>query len=134
MVPDAKKSLKEGAIYPWSKTNNPYYDQLLASVAKHYKFSVDTPFDKLTKAQQGIILYGSGVDRIKLGHDSFDGREFWEYKKPFEGVINNLKRRHEESNSDRVRGDIENYMTQMTCAACNGARLKPCLLYTSRCV
>jgi|JI6StandDraft_1071083.scaffolds.fasta_scaffold00003_171 excinuclease ABC subunit A len=125
VVPDAKKSLKEGAIYPWSKTNNPYYDQLLASVAKHYKFSVDTPFDKLTKAQQGIVLYGSGVDRIKLGHDSFDGREFWEYKKPFEGVINNLKRRHEESNSDRVRGDIENYMTQMTCAACNGARLKP---------
>lgn len=124
VVPDQKKSLKEGAIYPWSKTNNPYYDQLVASVAKHYKFSVTTPFDKLTKAQQGIILYGSGVDRIKLGHDSFDGREFWEYKKVFEGVINNLKRRHEESNSDRVRNDIENYMTQMTCASCKGARLK----------
>jgi len=125
VVPDAKKSLAEGAIYPWAKTNNPYYDQLVASVAKHYKFSVDTPFEKLTKAQQGLILYGSGTDRIKLGHDSFDGKEFWEYKKVFEGVINNLKRRHEDSNSDRVRGDIENYMTQMPCAACNGARLKP---------
>lgn len=125
VVPDPKKSLKEGAIYPWAKTNNPYYDQLVASVAKHYKFSVDVPFEKLTKAQQGIMLFGSGVEKIKLGHDSFDGREFWEYKKSFEGVINNLKRRHEESNSDRTRGDIENYMTQMPCASCNGARLKP---------
>ncbi len=125
VVPDQKKSLKEGAIYPWSKTNNPYYDQLVASVAKHYKFSTTVPFASLTKAQQGIVLYGSGVDRIKLGHDSFDGKEFWEYKKVFEGVINNLKRRHEESNSDRVRNDIENYMTQMTCASCKGFRLKP---------
>jgi excinuclease ABC subunit A len=125
VVPDPKKTLAEGAIYPWAKTNNPYYDQLLASVAKHYKFSVDVPFAKLTKAQQGIILYGSGTDRIKLGHDSFDGKEFWEYKKNFEGVITNLKRRHEDSNSDRVRADIENYMTQMPCASCSGARLKP---------
>ncbi|MBU6452530.1 MAG: excinuclease ABC subunit UvrA [Cyanobacteria bacterium REEB67] len=125
VIPDPKKSLKEGAIYPWAKTNNPYYDQILASVAKHYKFSIDTPFNKLTKAQQGLVLYGSGLERIKLGYDSFDGSEFHEYKKSFEGVINNLKRRHEDSNSDRTRADIENYMTQMPCASCNGARLKP---------
>lgn len=125
VVPDPKKSLAQGAIYPWSKTNNPYYDQLLASVAKHYKFSTRTPFEELTKAQQGVILYGSGPERIKLGHDSFDGREFWEYKKTFEGVISNLKRRYEESNSDRIKQDIENYMTQMPCDTCRGSRLKP---------
>lgn len=125
VVPDPKKSLKEGAIYPWAKTNNPYYDQLLASVAKHYKFSINTPFGKLTKQEQGVILFGSGTEKLKLGHDSFDGKEFWEYKKSFEGVINNIKRRHEESQSDRVRQDIENYMTQMPCSKCNGARLKP---------
>jgi excinuclease ABC subunit A len=125
VVPDPKKTLKEGAIYPWAKTNNPYYDQLLASVAKHYKFSVNTPFGKLTKQEQGVILFGSGTEKLKLGHDSFDGKEFWEYKKSFEGVINNIKRRHEESQSDRVRQDIENYMTQMPCSKCNGARLKP---------
>lgn len=124
VVPDQKKTLAEGAVYPWAKTSNPYYDQLLASVAKHYKFSVDVPFAKLTKAQQAIVLFGSGEDRIKLGHDSFDGKEFWEYKKAFEGVIPNLKRRHEESQSDRVRADIENYMTQMPCQVCQGARLK----------
>jgi excinuclease ABC subunit A len=125
VVPDPKKSLSEGAIYPWAKTGNVYYDQILASVAKHYKFSVDTPFNKLTKAQQGVVLFGSGEEKIKLGHDSFDGREFWEYRKTYEGVINNLKRRYEESQSERVRQDIDNYMTQMPCSVCQGTRLKP---------
>jgi len=125
VVPDPKKSLEEGAIYPWARTGNPYYAQILASVAKHYKFSINTPFEKLTKAQQGTIFYGSGEDKIKLAHDSFDGREFWEYKKAFEGVISNLKRRHEESQSDRTRQEIENYMTQMPCEHCRGARLRP---------
>ncbi len=125
VVPDPKRSLEEGAIYPWSKTGNPYYEQLLASLAKHFKFKMDTPFEKLTKAQQGMLLYGSGEEKVRLAHNSFDGREFWEYRKSFEGVITNLKRRHEESQSDRTRADIENYMTQMTCEHCKGCRLRP---------
>lgn len=125
VVPDPTKSLSEGAIYPWAKTNNPYYDQILTSVAKHYKFSVNTPFKKLSKKHQGLIFFGSQGEKLKLAHDSFDGREFWEYKKTFEGVINNLTRRHDETNSDRVRADIENYMTQMPCTTCEGSRLRP---------
>ncbi|MBY0360221.1 MAG: excinuclease ABC subunit UvrA [Candidatus Obscuribacterales bacterium] len=125
VVPDAKKSLSDGAIYPWSKTGNSYYEQILSSVAKHYKFSMDTPFNKLSKAHQDVIFYGSGEENLKLTHDSFDGKEVWQYHKPFEGVLTNLKRRHEESQSDRVRGDIENYMKEMFCASCGGARLKP---------
>ncbi|MGH9553334.1 MAG: excinuclease ABC subunit UvrA, partial [Terriglobales bacterium] len=125
VVPDAKKTLSEGAIYPWAKTGNPYYEQLLSSLAKHYKFKMDVPFDKLTRAHQGVLLYGSGDEKVKLAHNSFDGHEFWEYRKTYEGVINNLKRRHEESQSDRVRAEIENYMTQMPCEDCKGARLKP---------
>ena len=125
VVPDPKKSLRDGAIYPWSKTQNSYYEQILESVAKHYKFSMDTPFEKLSKLHRDVVFYGSGKDIIKLTHDSYDGREVWEYRKPFEGVLNNLKRRHEESNSDRVRSEIENYMKEMPCKGCNGARLKP---------
>lgn len=125
VVPDKKKSLRDGAIYPWSRTGNNYYEQILESVAKHYKFSMDVSFDKLSKAHRDVVFYGSGDENVKLVHDSFDGRETWEYRKPFEGVINNLKRRHEESNSDKVRADIENYMKEMPCAKCNGARLKP---------
>lgn len=125
VVPDPKKSLQEGAIYPWAKTGNPYYEQILTSLAKHYKFKMNVPFESLPKAAQKVILYGSGEEKIKLAHDSYDGREFWEYKKPFEGLIPNLTRRHDETNSDRARADIENFMTQMPCASCSGTRLKP---------
>ncbi len=124
VVPDPSKSLREGAIYPWAKTGNPYYESLLQSIAKHYKIDMNVPYSKLTKAHQHVLMYGSGDEKIKLAHESFDGREFWEYKKAFEGIINNLKRRHEDSQSDRVRQDIENYMTQMPCTTCNGARLR----------
>ncbi len=124
VVPDPSKSLNEGAIYPWSKTGNPYYEQLLSSVAKHYKFKMDTPFKDLSVAQRNVILFGSGEERIKLGYTSFDGSEFSHYKKVFEGVIPNLTRRHEESGSDRVRQEIESYMTQMPCTKCDGTRLK----------
>jgi len=125
VVPDPTKTLAEGAIYPWAKTGNAYYDQLVASIAKHYKFSIHVPFKSLSKAHQGVLLYGSGEEKVKLAHNSFDGSEYWEYKKEFEGIINNLERRHEESQSDRVRQEIENYMTQMPCKACKGARLRP---------
>ncbi len=125
VVPDPKKSLREGAIYPWAKTGNPYYQQILESLARHYKFSMDVPFEKLSKANQDVLFYGSGTTKVRLVHDSFDGTETWEYRKEFEGIVNNLKRRYEESSSDRVRQDIEYYMTQMTCASCKGARLKP---------
>lgn len=125
VVPDPKKSLSEGAIYPWAKTGNPYYDQILTSVSKHYKFSMQVPFERLSQEHKQVIFHGSGGESIKLTHDSFDGKEVWQYKKPFEGIISNLKRRHEESQSDRVRGEIENYMKEMPCSSCHGARLKP---------
>jgi excinuclease ABC subunit A len=124
VVPDSDKSIENGAIYPWSKSGNVYYDQILSSLGKHYKFKVSAPFGELTKAQQAAVLFGSGEEKIKLSHDSYDGREFWEYKKEFEGVIPNLARRHKETNSDKVRQDIEAYMTQMPCVSCAGARLK----------
>ena len=125
VVPDDKKTLKEGAIYPWTKSGNPYYMQLLNSLAKHYKFSMEIPFAKLTKAHRDAILYGSGEEKIKLKYESFDGEGFTEYRKPFEGVIPNLKRRYEESSSEKQRQDLENYMTQMACQNCQGSRLKP---------
>ena len=125
VVPDPSKSLGQGAIYPWARTSNSYYEQILGSVAKHYKISMDTPFEELSKVHQDAILYGSGETKIKLGHNSYDGKEWWEYKKEFEGVVNNLARRYEESSSDKVRADIENFMTQMPCAGCKGARLRP---------
>ncbi len=124
VVPDARKSLSEGAVYPWSKTANPYYNQILASLAKHYKFSLDMPFSKLAKAHKDVILHGSGEESVKLTYESYDSSGFSTYRKPFEGVIPNLKRRYEESQSERVKQDLENYMTEMICIQCEGSRLK----------
>lgn len=125
IVPDESKSLSDGAIFPWAKTGNNYYEQILTSVSKHYKFSMTVPFAELAKEHVDVLFYGSGDLKIKMAHDSFDGKEFWEYKKEFEGIINNLNRRYQESSSDRTRADIEQYMTQMPCANCHGSRLRP---------
>ncbi len=124
VVPDKSKSISNGAIYPWAKTGNNYYQQILMSLAKHYKFSLTTAFEKLNKINQDFILYGSD-DTIKMVHDSFDGLETVTYDKVFEGVINNLKRRYEQASSDKIKAEIENYMTYLPCTSCNGKRLKP---------
>ncbi len=88
VVPDFTKSLNDGAILPWAKTNNPYYKQLFESLAKHYKFSLELPWKELPKKIQKVILYGTEDEEIKFKVDSWDGDEVWTYKGHFEGVIN----------------------------------------------
>ena len=128
VIPDQKKSLNDGAVLPWAKTNNPYYKQLFESLAKHYKFALNLPWKELPKKIQEVILYGSGEDEIKFKVDSWDGDEVWSYKNHFEGVLNQLKRRYEETESEKQKEDLENYMTKTPCTSCNGERLKPEIL------
>ncbi len=122
VVPDERKSLADGAIEPWSKSTTLYYAQTLASLAKHYGFSLDEKWKKLTKKIKDIILYGSDEDEIKFNYD--DGYEKYSYKKTFEGVINNLERRFLESDSEWKREAIAEYQSDTACEACNGDRLK----------
>ncbi|WP_075503433.1 excinuclease ABC subunit UvrA [Candidatus Pelagibacter communis] len=122
VVPDERKSLADGAIEPWSKSTTLYYAQTLASLAKHYSFSLDEKWKKLPKKIKDIILYGSDEDEIKFNYD--DGYEKYSYKKPFEGVINNLERRFLESDSEWKREAIAEYQSDTACEACNGDRLK----------
>ena len=128
IVPDETKSLNEGAILPWAKTNNPYYKQLFESLAKHYKFSLDVPWKELPKKIQKTILYGTEDEEIKFKVDSWDGDEVWNYKSNFEGALNQLKRRYEETDSEKYKQDLENYLTKTPCKTCNGKRLKPHIL------
>lgn len=128
VLPDPTKSLNEGAILPWSKTNNPYYKQILESIAKHYKFSLDLPWKELSKKIQKIILYGSENEEIKFTVDSWESDEIWSYKSSFEGVINQLKRRYEETDSEKYKVELENYLTKIPCKECTGKRLKPYML------
>jgi len=123
VVPNGKKSIADGAIEPWSKSTSLYYAQTLASLAKHYKFSLNEPWKKLSKKIQDIILYGSDDDEIKFTYD--DGYErYTTAKKTFEGVINNLERRFLETDSEWMREEISQYQSDTKCESCSGYRLK----------
>ncbi|MFH0702694.1 MAG: excinuclease ABC subunit UvrA [bacterium] len=124
IVPDSKKSLKSGAIYPWAKTGNQYYADILTSVAEHYEINMDISFEKLPKDQQNIILYGCEKEKILFNHSDFKRKRRKSYYAKYEGVIPYLKKRYESSNSDLVRQEIEKYMMPITCPTCKGSRLK----------
>jgi len=122
VIPDEKKSISDGAIEPWAKTTTLYYAQTLASLAKHYEFSLEDKWNKLSKKIKDIILYGSDDEEIKFTYD--DGYEKYSHKKTFEGVINNLERRYLETDSDWKREEIAQYQSDTKCERCNGYRLK----------
>ena len=122
VVPDEKKNIADGAIEPWSKSTTLYYAQTLASISKHYGFSLDEKWKKLPKKIKDIILYGSDEEEIKFDYD--DGYEKYSHKKTFEGVINNLERRFLESDSEWKRETIAEYQSDSACEGCNGNRLK----------
>ncbi len=122
VVADNTKSIQDGAIIPWSKSTSLYYAQTLSSLSKHYNFSLTTPWKRLSKKIQDIILYGSDDDEIKFSYD--DGYEKYSTKKTFEGVINNLERRYLETDSEWKREEISQYQSETNCEKCKGFRLK----------
>jgi excinuclease ABC subunit A len=125
VVPDPSLSLKDGAVYPWSRTGNtsPYYEQTLEALAKHYKVSMTTPWERLPKHVQLAILYGTGDEEITFVYE--DGVRRYKTAKPFEGVIGNIERRWRETDSDWVREELSRYQGAHPCEACGGYRLKP---------
>ena len=124
IVPDKSKTLKDGAIYPWSRTSTQYYDDVLKSVCSHYGIDMNIPFEKLNKDEQNIILYG-GDDLVKFHVMKFGTHRYEDRYHRFLGVIPFLEKRYNESNGEYWREEIEKYMTTTPCPACNGARLKP---------
>jgi len=122
VIPDERKSIADGAIEPWAKSTTLYYAQTLASIAKHYGFSLDEKWRKIPKKIKDVILYGSDEEEIKFSYD--DGYEKYSHKKTFEGVINNLERRFLESDSEWKREAIAEYQSDSACEGCNGNRLK----------
>ncbi len=125
VVPDASLSLANGAIYPWAKTGatSPYYEQTLESLAKHYKISMKTPWERLPKHVQLALLFGSGDEDVTFTY--WDGTRNYSTEKPFEGVIGNIQRRWKETDSDWVREELSRYQAAHACEACSGYRLKP---------
>ncbi len=124
IIPDRNLSIIGGAIAPWGWRNEATYTgQMLAAVAKHYGFSLETPFAKLSPKQQNIILYGSGRDEINFYYRK--GRREMTAVKRFEGVIPQLDRRYHETQSSMIREELIRYMNEQVCPTCKGARLNP---------
>ncbi len=122
VVPDDRKSLKDGAVAPWASATAHYYRQTLESVAAHYGGDMTTPFADLPKEAQEAILFGSGDEIIVIKYA--DGKRTYEVKKPFEGVVPNLTRRFRETDSSWIREELSKFQTITSCEACGGHRLK----------
>jgi excinuclease ABC subunit A len=123
VIPDPDLSIEEGAIAPWTPTRIEYWERLLAGVADAHGFKLSTPWKKLPKWAQEIVLYGS-EEEIHVRYRNRYGR-VRSYYTTFEGVVPNLERRHSQSESDAQREKLEQFMREVPCRVCKGARLKP---------
>lgn len=129
VVPNRELSIERGAIHAWRRGGRRliiYYNRLLRAVAKHYNFDLSTPFKDLPKSLQDILFNGSGEEAIAFGF--WRGGGYRERMKPFEGILPNLARRHDETESEFVRTRLEQYMSRRPCPDCRGSRLKPAAL------
>ena len=115
-------SISEGAIRGWDRRNF-YYFQMLTSLADHYGFDVDTPWEKLKKAQKNILLYGSDDEDIVFTYSN-DRGDVYQRQHPFEGIVNNMERRYRETESNSVREDLAKYISNQSCPDCGGTRLR----------
>ncbi|XRC95758.1 excinuclease ABC subunit UvrA [Ottowia sp. VDI28] len=119
-------SLASGAIKGWDRRNG-YYFALIESLAKHYKFNVETPFEDLPEAVRHVILHGSGEEEIKFSYTFDSGASAGKKvskKHPFEGILPNMARRYRETDSQVVREELARYRSHQPCTDCGGTRLK----------
>jgi excinuclease ABC subunit A len=124
IVPDPTLSLAEGALQPWNRGVTAYWRRLIAAVAEENDVDVDRPWSKLKKAEREIFLNGTGGQRHQVTYTNRFGRRR-SYKVRFEGILNQLQRRYEETDSETNRERIEGYMAEQPCPDCGGARLRP---------
>ena len=124
VVPDRKKSLREGAVVVWGDAEGTWIKGTIQAFAKRMKISMDTPFAKLPAAAQQALLYGLGDEKLQYKFKLRSGT-VWSHKGRFRGVIPELMRRYRDTSSDQVRSHIEQSMSKKPCPACGGARLKP---------
>jgi excinuclease ABC subunit A len=127
VVPDPSLSLLDGAIVPWNgaATMGSWNQQTMLSVCRHFSIPVDKPYKSLSDKQKHLLLNGAGNERFLMKWQGRSGEGYGQFKRHFEGVIPNLLRRYRDSASEEIRRWIEGYMTQRTCPACKGKRLKP---------
>lgn len=122
VVQNGELSLAGGAIRGWDKKNF-YYFQMLKSLAEHYDFDVDAPFNSLSKKVQNVVLNGSGTTDIEFKYIN-DRGDITVRRHPFEGILNNMERRYHDTESNSVREDLAKFVSTKPCASCHGSRLR----------
>ncbi|HIF9228318.1 TPA: excinuclease ABC subunit UvrA [Photobacterium damselae] len=122
VVQNGELSLAGGAIRGWDKKNF-YYFQILKSLAEHYDFDVDAPFNSLSKKVQNVVLNGSGTTNIEFKYIN-DRGDITVRRHPFEGILNNMERRYHDTESNSVREDLAKFVSTKPCASCHGSRLR----------
>ncbi|QEY26098.1 excinuclease ABC subunit UvrA [Neisseria zalophi] len=122
VVAHPELSLAAGAIKGWDKRNQ-FYFQMIQSLARHYQFDVNTPFEELPEKIRKIVLHGSGKEVIDFAYLSEKGTSF-NRSHAFEGIIPNLERRYRETDSATVREQLAEYQSHQACPSCGGARLR----------
>jgi excinuclease ABC subunit A len=127
VIPNKNLTIAEGAIQPWARASatSVWYQRLLEAVAEKHGFSAHVPVRKLTQEQLSVILYGDRAGTMVTLRFTGHGGHVDRYDATFEGVIPNLTRRYQETDSDYVRSEIERYMAANPCPTCQGARLRP---------
>lgn len=126
IVVNPRLTVREGGLLPWSSLfeRSTWTGNVLESVAEYHGFSLDVPIQDLSDENFEILLYGSDKERYSVRYESKNGSH-GTFNARFEGLVNNLMRRYQETNSDYIRGEIEKYMVNDPCPACHGSRLKP---------
>ncbi|MBW2591418.1 MAG: excinuclease ABC subunit UvrA [Deltaproteobacteria bacterium] len=121
IVPNPELNLREGAVEPWYNRNSMHFSEFLDALTHHYNADIYTPFQKLSKRFQKVLLYGSGKEEITFYFQRNDRR--YTFKRKFEGIIPKLRRRYLETDSSQSRDEIRRYMTFRPCPECLGARI-----------
>lgn len=124
VIPNKALSLGEGVFAPLSKNRNAYSMCVMDAVLKEYGYTLDTPWKDIDKSTQKLLLHGAGSEKFRFHYTNMFG-EYKEYNVAFEGVLPMLKRRYQETESEEMRESYADYMTEIPCPACHGARLKP---------
>ncbi|HEM2611197.1 TPA: excinuclease ABC subunit UvrA [Streptococcus suis] len=121
IVPDASKTLRDGALAPWNPISSNYYPQMLEQAMNHFGVDMDKPFEELTEEEKNLIFNGSDGKEFHFHYENeFGGVR--DIDIPFEGLITNINRRYRETNSDYTRTVMKTYMNELTCGTCHGYR------------
>ncbi|HEM4325676.1 excinuclease ABC subunit UvrA [Streptococcus suis] len=122
IVPDASKTLRDGALAPWNPISSNYYPQMLEQAMNHFGIDMDMPFEQLTEVEKNLIFNGSDGKEFHFHYENeFGGVR--DIDIPFEGLITNINRRYRGTNSDYTRTVMKTYMNELTCGTCHGYRL-----------